>query len=220
MKPSGVSKTFIDKGFNNSYTILPPKEIWDTGVWFVQLTNEQQASITTTIGNNAWECWIVNGEGTPGNFMARIYVVPEGIAAEMEPDHPLLWPDKHKITTGFSYGGYSGGYSGNHSYQGTSQVSTRPPTTQAQALPTGIRFRCAECGHWFKQTDLAPHKTNCCPGKEESRESDWAILCECCQTLDQVGQCKPGFPRPKKEVVPKEKTESKEAVKATAETVQ
>lgn len=228
-KPSGVTKTFLDKGFGD-WTAFPPVESWDKGVWFVQLTKEQQLAVSSTVGTNGWESWIVNGEGTPGNFAMRIYVCPKAVAEDVEPDHPLLWPEKLRRPSGgyhspsYGYSGYSGGSAG-WAYQSnaqTSVVTSRPTTTQAPALPREIRFRCADCGHWFKQDQLAPHKTNCCPGKEESRETDWALLCECCLTLDEVGRCKPGFPRPKKEVVKQdEQVEVKQdEASATVEVVQ
>lgn len=236
VKAAGVTKTFIDKGIP-THTILPPIEVWERGTWFVLMNDDQQKALANIVGSDSWESWIVNGEGTPGNFLARIYVVNSDAAADVECDHPLNWPEKHKkppgstTTMGFSQptgGGYSGGgytgYGGSPTYA-TGQSSTKPSTPKpvsAPALPAGIRFRC-ECGHWFKEAGLAPHRSHCCPAKEESREADWAILCECCLTLDQVAACKPGFPRPKKEkeVVPDEKTEvKKDAAKATAEVVQ
>ena len=57
-----------------------------------------------------------------------------------------------------------------------------------------LRIRCPGCGHWFSEHDLSSHVNNCCPGKE-GENGDWAIECECCDSLDKTVMLKKGFPK-------------------------
>ena len=146
-KPSGVTKTFIDKGFTE-WTAFPPVEVWDRGVWFVMLTEEQQKALGTTVGANAWETWVVNGEGSPGNFLMRLYVVNDIIAAEVEPLHPMLWLEKHKRPSGpTTHTGHASvgvtGFSSGWAHQQNNSTLTKPttPKTQAPALAVEHPFQ-------------------------------------------------------------------------------
>jgi hypothetical protein len=168
-KPAGEMVTMLDHG--TAFAPLPPRSIWIEGEWLAD------ASAAT---DEDYRTWVVSGEGTPGNFKTRKYIVPEQVAADVNPKHPADWSLALKKSP-------------------TTQMQTTKTTvSKAPSLPVGIRFRCPGCGHWYREIDLAGH-AKVCPGKEEG-ESDWAISCECCISLDDTAKAKQGFPRPKPKV--------------------
>lgn len=216
MKPVGVVKHNLRTGIGGA--VLPPLITWKAGKYLTELSKEGQDTFGKYV--NDWEefdAFVVTGEFTPGNYLARIYVLPKDISTSHEPDHPADWPEKlrkgnavtsyNQEASGVSWKTASeknwsvgGGYSG---YSGYSYSTPKPSgvsgikSTEAK-LPFGVRIRCGGCGHWFKMDDLSSHAEYCCPGIN-GEDSDWAFQCECCNTLDQVQTVKPGFPRPKKE---------------------
>jgi hypothetical protein len=144
------------------------------------------------------QAWVVDGQGTPGNYLLNVYICPESIAEYMNPKHPLLWGaqlTKGKASTHFVQRQSSTWH------KPYSDTPTTPTPAKAPPLPAGVRFRCAGCGHWFTDTNLATHaKTGLCPGLSDAGQ-DWAIMCDkdCgCVTLDESSSCKPGFPRAQK----------------------
>jgi hypothetical protein len=161
--PSGHMKTDLEYETSLRYAVLPPRSIWKKGTWMGNSGNE-------------YRTWVVDGQGTPGNYEERRYLLPYRVAEEPLPPHPADWK--------------KGVWEKN-----PSTGDTKTPTTKAAALPFGIRFRDPKCGHWFRETDLVAH-AKVCPGLQDG-ESDWAIECECCTSLDDTAKCKPGFPRPK-----------------------
>jgi hypothetical protein len=144
---------------------LPPRSIWQQGKY---KSDSDQSS-------PGYSTWVVSGEGTPGNYATREYKLPADIAVQPLPKHPADWTKAQKEK---SWGKNSG---------------TKKSETTSSLLPFGIRFRDPNCGHWFRESDLAGH-AKVCPGFEGG-ESDWAIECECCTSLDDTAKCKPGFPR-------------------------
>lgn len=216
-KPSGYSKVNLQDGIGQAN--LPPLAIWEDGMWVSEITGvEEEQKFKTLLStlpmSEQFDSWLVSGEGTPGNFAYRVYLVPKQISATVDPKHPLLWPENLKRpkmqsiyttpprsalpggTGGWAHGGHAG-------YESPTPVPKKPVAKAAPALPAGLRIRCPGCGHWWKESGLAAHVNNCCPGKQgfktegvDQMVSDWAILCECCDTLDEVSTCKPGFPRP------------------------
>ncbi len=187
-KPSGMIRHDLSNGIPD-YATLPPLAIWRRGIWFDELTKKQQEAFPTVRGPEERSSWIVPGEGTPGNYLFRVYLCPDEIADRPFPHHPIMWPQKLKQAAPPARMGFS---------QPTPlpPATSLPPVQRAPSLPANIRFRCS-CGHWWKEFDLPKHKMNCCPADNANGESDWAIMCECCTTLDEVSRCKPGFPRPK-----------------------
>jgi|SRR5262245_9344911 len=196
--PQGLVR--IDLSHGISGVTLPPLAIWRDGKWGNELQGEEREKFRSIPGAYDFETWIVSGEGTPSNYEYRVYSLPETVTKFETPKHPVMWTaaeKKGKAWTASGYGSY-----------GASK--TKQP---AATLPIGIRFRCPGCGHWWKESTLAPHTTSCCPGLNDGI-SDWAIMCECCDTLDEVSACKPGFPRPPK--VKEVEEEKKEPETATA----
>jgi hypothetical protein len=222
----GVRVIDLRTGVNEA--TLPPLQIWDLGVWWNELKGEPpfeavDAEEEIVLGH---ECYITDGQGTPGNYSLNCYLVPEKIAKEANPRHPLLWGVK--LTAGLAQVHYVNRQPGTHNpvrhksfaepepVKLTTSTGWPPYTTPAplskpvtptpvkQTLPHDVRFRCAHCGHWFTEGKLIAHnKSGFCPGKEDGGQSDWAVMCDkdCgCMTLDDAAACKPGFPRPQKEV--------------------
>jgi len=174
-KPKGFMTTNLDLSSNSmKHMPLPPRSIWKTGKWKMDKWDPAK------VGDEDYRTWIVSGEGTPGNFIERRYIVPEEAAYDQACRHPADWPKSFfpkaagKTKTG---------------YYGTQSQTTAKAT--APALPFGIRFRCPGCGHWYKEDGLAGH-AKVCP---KDGEQDWAIACECCHSLDDTAKAKAGFPR-------------------------
>jgi hypothetical protein len=202
-KPSGFAKVDLTNGIMEAN--IPPVFIWAKGDWLLTLVEENvitEGMMQSIPAHERFDSWVCSGEGTPGNFLYRVYVLPDEISRILEPKHPMLWPKAlqepkpKSIYTAPPRSALPGGYG----YAPTPAKKAAPKTP---TMPAGIRFRCPGCGHWWAETKLAPHTNFCCPGKQgftvtgvDEMLSDFAIQCECCATLDQVGQCKPGYPRP------------------------
>lgn len=213
VKPRGWIAHDLTVGCENM--VLPPVGVWNKGMWLSDMSKKNSETFRAIIPEDKhFSAYLVAGEGTPGNYAVRIYLIPKGLQNEHSLTHPTLWSAFHQKGEGqniyensqkLGWGGYT---------KAETPKTEAPKTTTAKPLPVRLRIRCADCGHWWKMDDLGVHNEHCCPGKEGSEFSDWAILCECCDTLDEVSQVKPGFPRPKKEA---KKTEAKPTVeKVTA----
>jgi hypothetical protein len=226
--PSGAISHSLERGLN-SWHDIPPLWIWNKGEWLCDLYEEEknffdpkdlpihfQTKIKEAyakahgsgIPSELYPYWVTSGEGTAGNYLYRVYLLPNEIAGETRAKHPMLWKKALKTPKSLFEDTY------------TKKSSTTPNVS----LPFGVRIRCTGCGHWFKENDLPGHAQVC--GKGE--EVDWAMMCcdECgCRTLDQASTPKPGFPRAKKEEPKKEepsatkkaadKREGKDAVQGT-----
>jgi hypothetical protein len=174
------------------HVTIPPRSVWSEGYY---LTASPVADGKTEYeADRDFRTWVVPGEGTPGNFKERRYVLPEEIATSPDPKHPADWPKDIFKTSPYT-GGWRGSKDGTVTQTKTKTQAKKTPVKSAPPLPVGIRFRCPYCGHWYKEMDLAGH-SKVCPGTQEG-EGDWAIACECCESLDDTAKCKKGFPRPK-----------------------
>lgn len=218
-KPSGSAVVDMANGIRD-WMIIPSVATWERGKWYLELDQKLRDSLHMVKAEVEWETWVVSGEGTPGNFLIRCYVVPNKVGQAQDPKHPSTWSKNLKekgdnkpkeLATPWRRPDENGQYMGFHQ---PTPVPAKPTPPKPPPLPFGIRFRCRGCGHWWKESDLAPHSTHCCPGESGTEGSDWAILCECCDTLDEVSQCKPGFPLDKKEGTTKGKETEKEEVVA------
>lgn len=203
--PQGFVKVDLTRGIDG--VVLPPLAIWNRGEWALAMEGPEKKALAGA--RLSYDDWVVPGEGTPGNYEWRVYTLPSSISALENPKHPGLW--LHHQKKGWS--NWSGQKTGTATPTKTGSYSDY---SQGATLPAGIRFRCPGCGHWWKESTLAPHSTSCCPGLNGGT-SDWAILCECCLTLDEVATCKPGFPR-KPNVVEKEVSQEPEPEPAEATT--
>jgi hypothetical protein len=207
-KPQGFVKVDLTRGIHG--VTLPPLAVWKLGRWKDELSDVVKGKLGGA-QLDGFTSWIVSGEGTPSNYEFRVYTLPDDVAATELPKHPMMWTPKQKqgqtlkAASSSHRGGYGSGYQAPASGYGGSAVS-KPTQTPAATLPVGIRFRCPGCGHWWKESNLAPHTTSCCPGLNGG-DSDWAIQCECCETLDEVSTCKPGFPRAPKVKEPEKEKE-------------
>jgi len=208
-KATGAIKTDLTDGIEHA--TLPPLAIWRLGKWYDSLKPEHKAAVGLKIPQSEDRAaYVTPGEGTPGNYMMRVYLLPFEVQSDPNPKHPMMWPKKLKTKALVKppddddddvYGGYystlGAGFGGHPKPSGV--VVTKPPVNHAPPLPAGIRMRCVGCGHWFKESTLAQHNTHCCPVLNNGVDSDWVIMCECCETLDEIGSAKPGFPRAKPE---------------------
>jgi hypothetical protein len=199
--------------------VIPPKPIWNAGKYFPELKKEAQEALEEWVAEkDRYNSWVVTGEYSPGNYIARIYILPNIEANQPDPDHPLDWSEwmrkGNSVTShyadqrggrgnGFGFGGFGSPPPAVARGASTETKPATPPPPAKPAVPMSIRIRCGGCGHWFKMDSLGSHAEYCCPGIN-GPESDWAMQCECCEELDQVQTLKPGFPRPKK-VEPKKK---------------
>jgi len=207
-KPEGFTTVDISNGIKD-WHVIPPVAIWERGLWFDSLKPEDRKGFRV----DDWDVrqtYLVPGEGTPGNYAIRLYIVPTKIAEQQECKHPLQWTKFQRdqgdnkapsLGMGGSYTGWGGGY--------TPAKTTTPVKPKPPPMPSGIVMRCLGCGHWFDgETKLAGHATHCCPGSknwEDERGADWVLPCKCCLTWDETAICKPGYP-----VAPKVADEKKE----------
>lgn len=168
--PAGLIGSWLTTGIE--HTTLPPLKIWNEGVWMTEFVQEHPDIQVNTRGDERFNTWVTSGEGTPGNYAWRSFVLPDDEARDLNPKHPKMWP---KVKT--SWGG-------------------KESTT---TIPCITRFRCQGCGHWFQNIDMKEHVELACPGQQPSRTTEWVIPCDskCCESLDKMAECKPGFPVPK-----------------------
>lgn len=225
-KPNGGMVARLDEDGVDSTTVLPPAKIWREGRYLSELLADDDfltdpngfdelPFLVKKVGNEVldeipspgndngkvpdkiFNIFIVSGEGTPGNNIWRAYYLPQDVAKQPEPKHPLMWTVEQK--KGSKTKSWPGGYDYGRAEPLGTQTPTKPTAPPKPRIPSTVRMRCDGCGHWFKMDDLTDHiKVGICPG---TGEIDWAMMCDpaCgCQTLDQVSTCKPGFPRPKK----------------------
>jgi hypothetical protein len=215
VKPSGVVKHNLKPGIGGA--TIPPIATWNAGKYIESLDeNGKKAFVDYVESWELFDAYVVTGEFTPGNYVARIYILPKNISHDPEPDHPSKWSvqlQKGDAITSYSTGtawkpGRPWSTSAPGAYHSPAQETKPavPPPAAKPAVPAKIRVRCGGCGHWFRMDDVGPHAEYCCPGINE--DSDWGFQCECCDTLDEVQALKPGFPRPKKE--PEKKEEVKD----------
>lgn len=224
--PKGAQVTGMDNGLS-SWQDIVPLWIWNKGQWLSDLLKEGtgfdindlpeyfrtkcREALKKADGKgipaDLFPYWVTSGEGSTGNYLYRVYKLPDEIAGNTYPKHPVLWP-KHIKRGTYSSSSSGGLYSGGSSYSSSSSSKSSD-----SGLPIGVRIRCGGCGHWFKTSDLPGHAQVCGKGDE----ADWAMMCadECgCKTLDEASIPKPGFPRPsvaKKEEEKKEPSATKKA---------
>jgi len=181
-----------------SGVIIPPLLTWKEGDWWDdEIHGKKIPEHQWPVERDRYDAFVVSGEGTPGDWVFRIYVLPEEVSRhDLEdnnlPKHPEMWPkalkDKLKGQTASSYSSYSSWSSGT--------------TTTKSSMPYGLRIVCVHCGHWFEADDISGH-LQCCPTVQGM--SDWALKCECCASMDDTVKVKPGFPR--EPIIPKEATD-------------
>jgi hypothetical protein len=204
----GVSTVDLSQGVK-SWHVLPPVAIWNKGKWWDQLSDDTQKAIRVNPADER-EAWVVSGQGTPGEWLLRVYIVPIKVAEQQECKHPKFWTKKQR-EVGDDRPALTPVHTGGYGYGALATPST-PKAPSPPQLPSGIVMRCVGCGHWFDgETKLAGHTTHCCPGSDNwgTEGADWAIPCKCCDDWDAVAVCKPGFPRAKPE--PAKKEDKKEA---------
>lgn len=165
-KPWGSSRTDLTYGDVLSVT-LPPRSVWKLGKYR-----------TSSYAASEWDVWIVPGEGTPGNYEQREYILPSEIAEQALPPHPADWPKKLKAELRKKL---------------NSPVASAKPS---ESLPWGLRIRCVGCGHFFKMNDLSDHAKQACPSVQMNELGYvlYALECECCDTLQDTATIIDGFP--------------------------
>jgi hypothetical protein len=204
-QPTMEIKHKLDTSTGISGITLPPRSIWKQGKYLSDLLPKGQEHT-----DEEWRTWVVPGEGTPGNFKHRLYLLPKGIAKNPEPDHPADWSEWYKkgqgnkpVSQGSSYG-YSGSYGGGTWKQ-------QPKQQASSGLPKGTVIRCTGCGHFFDMDDLKIHgQSGVCP----SEQGDMVLFvmpCEC-HPDDPIGTATlmDGFPVKKAEQ-PKQDDKKEEA---------
>lgn len=188
--------------FGISAATLPPLEIWKQGDWLngmdESLFASQFTNYSTSVNEaDAFDTWVTPGEGTPGNYKWRMYVLPgtmsqHGLDQQLRPKHPMLWTKELKAGNQTTFATGKGGTKTTYGSGGWASGWTGSAKPESK-LPLGTRIRCTQCGHWFRVDDLQGH-VQCCP--QVNQFSDWAIGCECCASMDDTATVKDGFPRP------------------------
>lgn len=174
-KPHGTIT--VDLAMGISGRTIPPESVWDKGEWD-SLTNEK--------GNASFYTWIVDGEGTPGNYEKRMYLCPEEVATEMQPRHPSKWTKKLRE---------QGGKAPWKSLWDTGKGSSKSSGSSSSGLPWGLRIRCPGCGHFFKNSDLADHAQAGACAAVQAKPAMWVIECECHRgDLQAAATVLEGFP--------------------------
>src|SRR6185295_19873803 len=110
-------------------TVLPPLAIWKQGKWLSDLS--PTVAPHAVANSERYHSWVVSGEGTPGNWEKRVYVLPSSETTKSEPRHPIMWPKemkalkdgKPKSLLGLGWG-----------------ETTK--TQSSNSLPIGLRIRC------------------------------------------------------------------------------
>jgi len=200
-KPNGVATIDISNGIEQ-YMVIPPVAIWNMGKWYDELSKEAKQGLRVEKSDER-QAYVVPGDGTPGNYMLRMYIVPKKIAEHAICDHPKYWTkfqrekgdnDKPALY-GASYTGW-GGYQSTH-------VVKKPEPPKPPPLPQGMLIRCPGCGHFFDgETQLSGHANYCCPGSDNWGTidgADWVVRCKCCNTLAETALCLTGYPRKPKD---------------------
>lgn len=132
------------------------KTAWNDGEW--------QTAALNAVG---WDEWVVTGEGSPGNYLRRIYKIPKEEAEKPRPRHPSQWPKTMREGKK-----YSGSTWSDSKYKGTA------PSSVGSGLPWELRIRCVGCGHFFKTGDLADHAKYACAATQEPPVL-WVMPCSC-----------------------------------------
>jgi hypothetical protein len=187
--PVGKVKIKLD-GFAGALGVtLPPRSVWSEGYW--------EAFDATTATDEEWRTWVVSGEGTPGNWESRLYIVPAEIAKEQEPSHPADWP---KVLR-----------EGKSKPAGTGLTSFKPQPKASSQLPRGVVAICPGCGHYFDIDDLVDHaKGDICPSKQGELVA-FIMPCECHpKDLQTTAKIMPGFPYKPKVAKPTTTKKTKE----------
>lgn len=189
--PHGFLWADLTKGI--SHVTLPPLQIWKEGRWLSDIDQSEFSDYTHMYTypkkGDEFDTWVCSGEGSPGNMVWRFYLLPDQISrhnllAGNLPKHPLMWPKALKEepkTTSLS-----------SPYRKDDSWTSAWKTEKTPAMPAGIRIRCTQCGHWYRMDDLTAH-SQCCPVLQGF--ADWAIKCECCDSLDDTATVKDGYPR-------------------------
>jgi len=208
-KPNGTIVIDLKHSKDLEHKTIVPFAVWDKGEWFQDLKPDIREMVTNVPEKDEFNTFVCSGEGTPGNYMFRCYVLPADIAGQAIPEHPTKWlPDKYdwaKNNTE-SRSGWGGGWSKKDDKSYTSS-----------SLPLGLKIRCLGCGHWYSERDLKDHVQNCCPAVN-GEDGDWAMACACCESLDNTAKTKPGFPRKMKAPTPAAEVQDPEPVIAGFET--
>jgi hypothetical protein len=181
-KPWGSTFTDLSEGIKGK--TIPPRSIWKEGHW-------------KGFNGDDWYIWVVDGQGTPGNYEKREYRLPHAAASKGDPDHPADWSKKLREEGDGkpkTYGSGSSGSSGSY--------STGP------TVPLGMRVRCVGCGHFYRMDDLAGHVKTACPAvqMEEMGYVNFVMECACHEDLQDAAAMVPGWtsllpPKPKPEEV-------------------
>lgn len=232
--PSKWLKHDLTAGIEDA--ILPPDKIWYEGKWLDAIPQDKRDIFFPLVkAHEVRRVFITSGEYTPGNYLMRLYVLPNTIAEYATPPHPLDWEDhlrRGRCTTSYQSAydtavkpttgpqsrewdsrdryGYGFGYGSPPPPPAppkpVATTPAKPAAPKGPAIPHNVKMRCGGCGHWFKDdTELGGHARWCCPAIN-GKDSDWAVMCQCCDHLDDVATIKPGFPRPKKKPVAKKPT--------------
>src|SRR5215831_5386920 len=93
-EPNGYTTVEFQEGVR-PWHIIPPVAIWNKGQWYDQLDKKLQDAVHVSAVDER-EAFICSGEGTPGDYLLRVYIVPIDVAKHQEPKHPSQWTKKQK----------------------------------------------------------------------------------------------------------------------------
>lgn len=157
-RPHGVMQTSLESGVEGR--VIPPRFIWKGGRW-------------KEVKGQDFYIWVVDGEGTPGNYRQREYILPPEMASDSPPRHPADWPKSLR------------------------EKKEDWKTTASSGLPIGLRVRCVACGHFYHIDDLPGHAKSACPATQlqEMGYVGFVIGCDCHKDdLQATATVLPGFP--------------------------
>lgn len=104
--PWGISVHSLRDGIEAA--VIPPLAVWENGIWLTDIEDFFQPvwdshPYGTYDRRKNWDkrVWVTHGDYTPGEFVYRVYMLPDEVADyQIDPKHPMMWPTDLKKGSG------------------------------------------------------------------------------------------------------------------------